>query len=222
MADVVLPVASFAEKRGTYTSFERRVQALSPALPVLEGARTDLDIFCELSRRMGYDMPASGAEAVMREISSLVPLYADINYDDLGAQGKLLASPPGGAPNRYRFTPLETAEPSGGADGDYPLLLRTGSMLFHSGSLSSHAPALNEIGPGGRVEVSPADARTFGLGEGQKVKVTSGKGSLEAMVKISRKQAKGMVYIPCHFASHPVNRLTSRDLTPTRVRLEKV
>jgi NADH-quinone oxidoreductase chain G len=222
MADVVLPVASFAEKRGTYTSFERRVQPLSPALPALEGARTDLDIFCELSRRMGYDIPASGAEEVMKEISSLVPLYADINYDDLGAKGKLLASLPGGTPNRYSFTPLETAEPSGGADGDYPLLLRTGSMLFHSGSLSSHAPALNEIGPGGRVEVSPADARTFGLGEGQKVKVASRKGSLEATVKISRKQAKGMVYIPCHFASHPVNRLTSRDLTPTWVRLEKM
>jgi predicted molibdopterin-dependent oxidoreductase YjgC len=222
LADVVLPVASFAEKKGTYTSFERRVQALSPALPVMEGAKTDLEIVCELSRRMGYAMQASGPEEVLKEISMLVPLYAEINYDALGEGGKIVASPPGGTQKSYSFVPLETAEPAGGMDGDYPLLLRTGSMLFHSGSLSTHAPALNEIGSGGWVEVSPADAGTYGLGEGQKVMVASRKGSLEAKVKISRKQAKGIVYIPCHFASHPVNRLTSRDLTPTRVKLEKV
>ncbi len=220
LADVVLPVASFAEKRGTYTSFERRVQALAPALPVLDGARTDLQIICELSRRMGYTMPASGPEEVMQEIGTLVPLYADINYDDLGNKGKMVASP--GTPERYSFTPLEMAEPAGAADGDYPLRLRTGSMLFHSGSMSTHSPALNQLGSGGWVEVSPADAGTFGLEEGQKVMVTSSRGSLEAKVKISRKQVKGMVYMPCHFASHPVNRLTGRDLAPTRVRLEKV
>lgn len=220
LADVVLPVASFAEKRGTYTSFERRVQMLTPALPVLEGARTDLEIFCELSRRMGYVMPASGPEEVMQEINALVPLYGDMTYGSLGDKGKMAVTP--GAPKSYSFTPLDSAEPAGGTDGDYPLLLRTGSMLFHSGSLSTHSPALNEIGPGGRVEVSPADAGILGLGEGQKVKITSAKGSLEATVTISRKQVKGMVYMPCHFASHPVNRLTGRDLAPTRVRLEKV
>jgi predicted molibdopterin-dependent oxidoreductase YjgC len=179
-----------------------------------------MEIFCELSRRMGYVMQVSGPEEVMKEISSLAPLYADITYDDLGDKGKMVASP--AAPKSYRFTPLEIAEPAGAADGDYPLLLRTGSMLFHSGSLSTHSPALNEIGPGGRVEVSTADAGTFGLGDGQKVKITSSKGSLEAKVTISRKQVKGMVYMPCHFASHPVNRLTGRDLTSTWVRLEKV
>jgi NADH-quinone oxidoreductase chain G len=220
LADVVLPVASFAEKKGTYTSFERRVQALSPAVPVMEGVKTDLEIVCALSRRMGYAMQASRPEEVMKEIGALVPLYADITYEDLGDKGKMVASP--GGRKSYSFTPLEVAEPEGGTDSGYPLLLRTGSMLFHSGSLSTHAPALNEIGPGGWVEVSPADAGTFGLGEGQKVMVTSRKGSLEAKVKISRKQAKGIVSVPCHFASHPVNRLTSRDLSPTRVRLEKV
>jgi predicted molibdopterin-dependent oxidoreductase YjgC len=70
--------------------------------------------------------------------------------------------------------------------------------------------------------VSPADARAYGLGDGEKVLVTSRMGSLEAKVKISRRQAKGMVYIPCHFAAHPVNRLTSRELVPTRVKLEKI
>ena len=167
-------------------------------------------------------MQAAGPGDVMREIGSLVPLYADISCESLGAGGRLVPSPPGGGRTSYSFVPIEHAEPARGIDGDYPLLLRTGSMLFHSGSLSTHSPALNEIGPGGWVEVSPADAGTFGLNEGQKVKITSRKGSLEAKVKISRKQVKGMVYMPCHFASHPVNRLTSRDLTPTWIRLEKV
>jgi NADH-quinone oxidoreductase chain G len=221
-ADVVLPVASFAEKRGTYTSFERRVQALSPALPVLEGVKTDLEIFCELSRRMGHAMKTTGPDDVMKEISSLVPLYANISCESLGAGGRLVPSPPAGPRTSYSFVPLEHAEPARGTDGDYPLLLRTGSMLFHSGSLSTHAPALNELGSGGRVEVSPADARAYGLGDAEKVLVTSRMGSLEAKVKISRKQAKGMVYIPCHFAAHPVNRLTSRELVPTWVKLEKM
>jgi NADH-quinone oxidoreductase chain G len=222
MADVVLPVASFAEKKGTYTSFERRVQALSPAVPVLEGVKTDLEIFCELSRRMGPAMQASGPEVVMKEIGSLVPLYADSCCEALEAEGRLLSSPPGGTRTSYSFVPIEHAEPARGSDAAYPLLLRTGSMLFHSGSLSTHAPALNEVGPGGLIEVSPADAKAFGFAEGQNVLVRSRTGSLEARVKISRKQVHGIVYIPGHFASHPVNRLTSKDLTPTRVKLEKV
>lgn len=222
LADVVLPVASFAEKKGTYTSFERRVQGLHPAVPMMEGTKTDLEIFCELSRRMGYAMQASGPEEVMKEIGSLVPPYADISFEALGSEGCHIASTPGCAPARYHFIPLEHAEPARGTDDGYPLLLRTGSMLFHSGSLSTHSPALNEIGSGGRVEVSPADARTYNFAEGQKVQVISPKGAIEATIKISRKQAQGIVYIPCHFADHPVNRLTSRDLTPTRVKLEKV
>jgi predicted molibdopterin-dependent oxidoreductase YjgC len=95
-------------------------------------------------------------------------------------------------------------------------------MLFHSGSLSTHDPALNQIASAGWVEVAPADARTYRLEEGQTVVVKSRRGALEAKVKISRKQAKGIVYIPYHFASHPVNRLTSKELTATYVSLEKV
>ena len=104
-ADVVLPVASFAEKKGTYTSFERRVQALSPALPVMEGVKTDLDIFCELSRRMGHVMQAAGPEDVMREIGSLVPLYADISCESLGAGGRACAVPAGRRANELQLCP---------------------------------------------------------------------------------------------------------------------
>ncbi|MDX1778661.1 MAG: molybdopterin-dependent oxidoreductase, partial [Thermodesulfobacteriota bacterium] len=217
MADVVLPVASFAEKSGTYTNFERRVQKLTPGIEQLEGVKTDLAIFNELSRLMGYELNADSPDQVMQEIRQLVPLYEPADYNTLGTEGIVLKA--GGA--KGRFLPVESDGRIPAKSESYPLVLLTGSVLFHSGSLSTHSPELNQISPGGWVEIAPQDARHFQLDDGQPVVITSPRGTIESTVKINRKQSPGMVFIPYHFEAQPVNRLTGKDLSLTYVTLQK-
>lgn len=222
-ADVVLPAAGFAEKSGTYTNFERRVQKLNCGLKRLEGVKTDLEIFGELSIRMGYEMSASTPEEVMKEISTLVPLYADVNYSRLDEGGIVWGSPNGEKLPKVkaRFIPVEFDEAMPGPDKDFPLLLHIGSVLFHSGSLSTRSPELDQVGPGGWVAMNPEDAAKYQLADGQSVWVTSRQGEILLTVKFNKKQAKGTVFIPYHFESQPVNTLTSKDLRPTFVNIRQ-
>jgi predicted molibdopterin-dependent oxidoreductase YjgC len=220
MADVVLPVASFAEKSGTYTNFERRVQRLNPGLEQLEGVKTDLAIFSELSRALGHEVNATSPEQVMEEIRQLVPLYGPVDYKDLGTEGVILGAGQG-QPAKARFVPVDGDGKVPPADTAYPLVLLTGNVLFHSGSLSTHSPELSQVGPGGWVAIGPEDARNYQLDEGQSVVVRSPRGEIEVQVKINRQQRRGTVFIPYHFAGQPVNRLTSKDLEPTYVTLQK-
>ncbi|MBW1838895.1 MAG: hypothetical protein JRI49_03085, partial [Deltaproteobacteria bacterium] len=106
-------------------------------------------------------------------------------------------------------------------DSKYPLLLTTGSVLFHSGSLSTKSPELNQVGPGGWVEISSGDAGKYQLTDGQEVLVKSKRGEIKVKAKISKKQTEGIVFIPYHFESQPVNLLTGKDLTPTFVEIRK-
>ncbi|MCK5254933.1 MAG: hypothetical protein KAQ81_02845, partial [Deltaproteobacteria bacterium] len=106
-------------------------------------------------------------------------------------------------------------------DKDYPLLLLVGSVLFHSGSLSTKSPELDQVGPGGWVAMSMEDARDYQLTDGQPVFVRSKRGEIALKVKINKKQTKGTVFIPYHFESQPVNTLTSKDLRPTFVEIRK-
>jgi len=230
-ADVVLPAASFAEKSGTYTNFERRVQKLNCGLKRLEGVKTDLEIFGELSLKMGYEMNTSTPEEAMREIGTLVPLYAEVNYSRLGEEGIIWGSPNGGKETtlygeklskvKARFIPVEVDERALESDKDYPLLLLIGSVLFHSGSLSTKSPELDQVGPGGWVAMNPEDAAKYQLTDSQPVWVKSRQGEISLTVKINKKQTKGTVFIPYHFESQPVNTLTSKDLRPTFVEIRK-
>jgi NADH-quinone oxidoreductase chain G len=217
LADVVLPVASFAEKSGTYTNFERRVQKLTPGIEQLEGVKTDLTIFNELSRLLGYELNADSPDQMMQEIRQLVSLYEPADYNALGTEGLVLKAE--GA--KGRFLPVEGDGRIPAKSESYPLVLLTGSVLFHSGSLSTHSPELNQISPGGWAEIAPEDARNFQLDDGQPVVIASPRGTIESTVKINRKQAPGMVFIPYHFETQPVNRLTGKDLSLTYVTLKK-
>ncbi|MCK5254750.1 MAG: molybdopterin-dependent oxidoreductase, partial [Deltaproteobacteria bacterium] len=191
-ADVVLPAASFAEKSGTYTNFERRVQKLNCGLNRLEGVKTDLEIFVELSLKMGYEMNTSTPDEVMKEIGTLVPLYTEVNYSRLGEEGIVWGSPNGGKETtlygeklskvKARFIPVEVDERVLESDKDYPLLLLIGSVLFHSGSLSSKSPELNQLDPGGWVEMSLEDARDYQLTDRQPVFVRSKRGEIALKV----------------------------------------
>jgi len=156
----------------------------------------------------------------MREIRKLVSLYGEVEYDQLGSEGMRLTFVPGETKVKGRFIPVEAGEKEM-SDKNYPLLLLTGSILFHSGSFSTKSPELNQIGPGGWVEVNPEDAKKYQFAAGQLVVVRSRRGAIRLKVKISKKQRKGMVFIPYHFDAQPVNLLTSKNLAPTFVELGK-
>lgn len=246
LADVVLPGACFAEKEGTFTNTERRVQLVRKAVEPPGEARQDLEIIAELARRMGYDMPAASAAEVMREIASLTPSYGGISHRRLEEEGGLQWPCPDaehpGTPvlhveafprGRGRFSAVEYVPPDELPDDEYPFLLSTGRLLyhFHSGSMSRRSRSLEEKISRGWVGINPGDAKKLRLEEGSAVRVTSRRGSIVSHAHIATQLQRGSVFATFHFAAETANVLTNPALDPKSkipdlkvcaVRLEKV
>lgn len=248
LADVVLPVASFAEKDGTFTNTERRVQLLRKAVEPPGSARPDWQVICDVSTAMGYPMSYPGTAAIMEEIASLVPSYAGIRHERLGTGGLqwpcLDTEHPG-----TRFLYADTfPTPSGKAsfsivnqqdagedvvDDKYPLNLNTGRLLehYHTGTMTRRSQGLDHMRPEGLVEVHPEDARRYGLEDGCRARIVTKRGSVEVKVKVTEKTLEGAIFYPFHFGEAPANRLVSAKLdkashTPaykrTAARIERV
>ncbi len=245
LADVVLPGVCFAEKDGTFTNTERRVQRVRKAVEPPGEAKQDLEIIAELSRRMGYAMPATGAEDIMREIVSLTPSYAGIDYQRLEEGGLQWPCPDEDHPGtpilhvqgftrgKGKFAAVEYIPPDELPDEEYPFILSTGRLLyhFHSGSMSRRSRSLDEKVGRGWVGVNPRDARRLKLKEGNAIQVTSRRGSLISHVHITSQLQQGSVFATFHFAVESANILTNPALDPKSkipdlkvcaVRLEKV
>jgi len=230
-AQVVLPAVTFAEKEGTFTNAERRVQRVRPALQPIGEARPDLWIFQELAKVMGYSWGRVSAASVMDEVRSLVPLYGGMEYTRLdkssGLQWPCPSADHPGTPILY-----EKEFPGGKAklipaffeeervEGEFPYLLVTGPILFHSGSLSTRSPGLSRLRGNSYVEVHPEDAAQLGLTNYQEVALESKHGKITVKEAISEKAAPGVLFIPYHFGMHGGNQLTGRDLRITRVKVE--
>jgi predicted molibdopterin-dependent oxidoreductase YjgC len=235
LAHVVLPAVTFAEKEGTFTNVDRRVQRVRPALGPLGEARPDLTIFHRLAQEMGAELGPGTAQEVNDEIRSLVPLYGGITYARLDSSdypaGILWPCPSAdhpGTPVLYekefprgkaRLIFTEYEEPPG--EMDFPFILATGPTLFHSGSLSVLSPGLARLQGDGFVLVHPNDAKDQGLTEGQMVALESRRGKVAVKVSVSHKTAPGILFVPGHFAENGGNRLTGWDLKTPRVKLEK-
>jgi formate dehydrogenase major subunit len=233
LAQVVLPAVTFAEKEGTYTNSERRVQRVRPALKPQGEARSDLWIFQELAKRLGASWGVLSPGKTLEEIRGLVKMYGGIDFENLegpkGAQWPCPSSDQPGTPVLYaegfprgkaRFLPpAEDAEEGG--DPEYPLTLLTGPVLFHSGSLSAHSPGLLKIRGENFVEIHPEDANKFGVAEGEAAVLESKQGKCTVRVQISLKTAPGVLFLPYAFGGKGGHQLTSWDLGKTRVRLEK-
>jgi len=245
LADVVLPGVCFAEKDGTFTNTERRVQRVRRAVEPPGEARQDLEIIAELSSRMGYPMPATGAEEIMREIASLTPSYAGIDYQRLEGGGLQWPCPDAEHPGtpilhtqafprgRGKFAAVEYLPPDELPDEEYPFILSTGRLLYHyhSGSMTRRSRSLEQKVGRGWVGVNPRDARRLKLKEGNAVRVTSRRGSLVSHVHIAPQLQEGSVFATFHFAAETANILTNPALDPKSkipdlkvcaVRLEKV
>jgi predicted molibdopterin-dependent oxidoreductase YjgC len=227
-AHVVLPSACYAEKDGTFTNTERRVQMVRKAIDPPGDARQDWEIITDLANRMGYPMHYASAKEIMEEITRLVPIYGGILYERLEDDGLQWPCPTKEHPGtRYLhkdkfsrglglFTPVEYLPPAEQVDEEYPLILTTGRVTFHfhTGTMTRRSPTLNKQSPEGYVEVNPEDARVLGIGNGEVVKVKSRRGEISIKTRVSTIVPMGTVFIPFHFAEAAANMLTNAALDP--------
>jgi formate dehydrogenase alpha subunit len=246
LAHVVLPAASFAEKDGTFTNTERRVQRVRKVIEPVGNAKPDWWIICEIAKMMGaYGFDFSHPSEIMEEIARLTPSYGGINYERLENSGLQWPCPTTDHPGtpilhvgRFvrglgRFTPLEYKPPAELPDKAYPFLLTTGRGLFHyhTGSMTRRVRGLDAIDPEAAVEISPDDARKLGITDGEKVKVVSRRGEVVTKARVTEKVPPNVVFMTFHFAESPANVLTGSALDPvakipefkvSAVRIEKL
>jgi predicted molibdopterin-dependent oxidoreductase YjgC len=240
-ADVLLPGVSFAEKTGTFTNTERRVQMVRKAIDSPGEAKPDWWIISDIARRVLYAgarviSPASYSgwnytdpAQIMDEVAALTPSYAGVSHTRL-EHGEQLQWPvrdlthPGTpilhigqfARGVGKFMPVEHIPPAELPDKDYPVLLSTGRVLYHwhGGEMTRRAKGLMKIYPEALIEVNPEDADKLGLDGHKQVRVTSRRGSIEAEAWITDRVPAGMVYANFHFPEASANELTIAALDP--------
>jgi predicted molibdopterin-dependent oxidoreductase YjgC len=231
LADVVLPAASFAEKDGTFTNTERRVQLLHKAVPAPGEAREDWRIIAELARRMGAGDAWSygGSGEIMSEIRALTPSYAGITHERLEDGGLCWPCPDLDHPGtpilhigRFtrglgKFSPVAYEPPDEETDEEYPLILTTGRMLehYHTGTMTRRSDGLNELVPTGFVEINPVDAERLGVADGADVRVETRRGAITTPANVTPRVQAGTVFVPFHFWEAPANRLTNPARDPS-------
>ena len=228
LADVVFPACSFAEKSGTFTNTERRVQLLRPAITPVGESRPDWQIICDVATAMGMPFSYESSAKVMEEIASLVPAYGGIRHERLGNNGLqwpcfdtehpgtryLYAESFPTESGKARFVPVEYDPLGENSDDKFPLILSTGRLLehYHTGTMSRRNVGLDAMKPEGEVEVNPIDAKRFKVEHGEMVRLVSHHGRIEVKVKVTERSPEGTVFYPFHFAEAPANRLTGSAL----------
>ena len=200
-ADVVLPAASFAEKDGTFTNAERRIQRVRPGIPSPGEARTDGEIFSALAAKLGCSVTFTGPEAVFAEIGKIATAYAEFNFNEIGPQGVVW----GGEILQPACKKVVAVTGGSSVKGDFQLV--TGSALYHSGTVSTKAKGPMAVLPEPYLEVSREDAKALSVVDGDLVKVAGNGTELKLKVKVGNRLPKGVVFAPYHFAEANVNRL---------------
>jgi formate dehydrogenase major subunit len=223
LADVVFPSKCFAEKEGTFSNTERRVQRVRKAVPAPGEVMDDWKIICGVSRQMGYDMDYENSRAIFEEISRVTPSYAGINYDRIEKEGIFWPCPTPEHPGtpilhveRFNigkgvFHAIEWQPAAETVDEKYPMYMTTGRILYHyhTGTMTMKSEGLNERAPECFVEISPVDAEKYGLEDKMMVNIASRRGEITARISISEKAKEGTIFIPFHYARAAANRLTN-------------
>jgi formate dehydrogenase alpha subunit len=228
LAHVVLPGVSFAEKYGTFTNTERRIQRIRKAINPPGMAMVDWEIICEIACRMGYEMTYQSVEQIMDEIAKLTPLYAGVSYDRLKNNGLQWPCPDKDHPGtpylhkdkftrgKGKFHPVEYIPSNETTNKKYPYILTTGRILqhYHSGSMTRRCDALEWICNENYVEISPVDAEILGITTGDMVKVSTARGEIDVKARITDRIKPGVIFIPFHFVESAANILTNTALDP--------
>jgi formate dehydrogenase alpha subunit len=230
IADVVLPGTSYAEKYGTFTATDRRVQLSNQVIEPLGDSKPDWEIIQLLAKEMGargFDF--ASPEEIMAEITELTPIYGGVTYKRL-KNGKPLHWPvPSvdhpGTPYLHKgkfsrglgkFHAIEYKAPAESADEDYPLTLTTGRLMFHfhTGTMSRRTEKLHNEVPEAYIEIHPEDAKRAGLNGNKRVRVSSRRGKIELAARVTERIKPGVVFIPFHFAEAAANALTNSAFDP--------
>ncbi len=228
MAHVVLPAASFAEKDGTFTSTERRVQRVRAAFPPPGEAREDWRIICGLGSKLGHRMEYSGAGAILDEIAKVTPSYGGIGFGRIEDQGLAWPCPAPDHPGtpvlhlekftrgKGKFHAIPFREAAEMPDGQYPYLLTTGRLLYHyhTGTMTRRSPGLEEIAPPAPFEINPEDAAREGIRESDLVEVATRRGSVSVRAVVTDRVPKGTIFMPFHYHEAAANVLTNDALDP--------
>ncbi len=243
-ADVVFPAACYAEKEGTFTASERRVQRVRKAVEAPGEALEDWRIIKKIAQKMnvkGFEWETS--EDVFNEIRKAMPSYRGMTYERLGTQGLAWPCPTEDHPGTTflhegvfprgtaRMVPVEYEPPAEIVCEEFPYLLNTGRKLTHYNVMTRFSDKLDEINPYELAEVHPKDAEKLGLSELDYMEVTSRRGSIITRVHITDKVLEGSIFMTFHYKESPVNELTNAAFDPitktaeykvSAVRLKKV
>ena len=228
LAHVVLPATTFAEKDGTFTNTERCVQRVRKAINPPGEARSDWQIVCDLSSRMGYPMSYAGSPAIMDEIASLTPALGGITYDRLERGPLQWPCPNGDHPgtpilHREKFTrglgkfhPVEYIPAKELPDEEYPFVLSTGRILqhYHTSTMSRRSRVLHVLVSVGTIEINPQDAENLGIRDGDMVTVSSRRGTINIGASVTGRVGPGTAFLAFHYSEAPANRLTIAALDP--------
>ena len=233
-ADVFLPATPFAEKDGTFSNTDRRVQRVRAAHAPRGQARVDWQIICAVASRIesrlgvatsywNYSHPSE----ILREMASVNPDYAGVTYDRIDKLGLIYPVPNlehPGTPTLFKdsfprgkgkFHALDYVPAMEAVDDEFPFILTTGRVLehWHGGSMTRNS-SLNEAFPEARVEMHPADAEIHGIRNGDPVKVQSRRGEVFLRATVTEKTTVGVLFIPFHFHEAAANLLTNDVLDP--------
>ncbi|MEW5956818.1 MAG: formate dehydrogenase subunit alpha [Chloroflexota bacterium] len=233
-ADVILPAASFAEKDGTFTNSDRRVQRVRKAIEPVGQARADWEIICDLAQRLekALDRPRSAGwvyrhpSEIWEEMRQLTPAFGGIDYERLEREGGVHWPCPSfdhpGTPylfaddfpsGRGKFYAVDYGTGSELPDDEYPFILSTGRVLYHwHGGTLTRVSALDAIWPECTVEIHPNDAARLALKTGDWVDVSSRRGKITARLLVTGRSPEGAIFIPFHFAEAAANVLTDNRL----------
>lgn len=235
-AHVILPAASFAEKDGTFTNSDRRVQRVRRALPLAGQSRLDWQIICDLARGMetelgietsaGFDY--SDAEAIWEEMRRVTPDFYGITYERLEREGGVHWPCPAldhpGTPYLFaedfprgkgKFWALDYGTESELPDDDYPYHLTTGRVLFHwHGGALTRRSKLDDIFPEPVLEIHPDDAQALDIATGDWIEATSRRGRIVCRALVTGRSPAGTVFLPFHFAEAAANLLTWEKVDP--------
>ncbi len=228
LADVVLPAASFAEKDGTFTNTERRVQRVRKAIESPGEAKADWKIISEVASRLGYDMGYKSSNEITEEISRLTPIYGGISQDrlengglqwpcwDLGHPGTQTLHEGRFTRGRGKFHVVHDSPPAELPSSAYPILLTTGRILehWHTGSMSHRSHVLEALAPESRVEINLEDAAQLGIEDGDIISLSSRRGKVRTKVKSSKRIKPGTAFMSFHWRDAPANLLTNPAVDP--------
>ena len=227
-ADVVLPASSFAEKDGTFSNTERRVQRVRKAIEPVGDSKPDWQILMELMSYLGYNKQYFHASEIMDEIAEVTPSYAGINYKRL-EKGSIQwpctdENDPGTkylhkeaiSRGKGLFMPAEQVDSAEMPDRDYPYVFTTGRILYHyhTRTMTGRVEGLNQLAPESYVEINEVTASKLGIADGDTVRLASRRGEIETTARITEIIDEGVLFMPFHFVEGAANYLTNTAKDP--------